>query len=179
LGLIHLALGFLLGAINAWHHSKKHAIGKLAWIGLEIGGFLLVTSSMFGLFPESTGTIGGGIFAVSLVLMVWGEGMMGAVELPGVLGNALSYARIAAVGLAGVVLAELINETLIPDPAQGILLALVLLPILILLHILNTGLAMVEGIVQGGRLNLVEFYSKFFHGGGKAFAPFSVSKYKE
>jgi len=34
---------------------------------------------------------------------------------------------------------------------------------------------MFECIVQGGRLNLVEFFGKFYHGGGKAFAPFSMN----
>ncbi len=178
LGLMHLAFGFLLGAINEWHHNRKHAYGKLGWIGLELGGFLLVTVYMFSLFPVFWGEFGAAIFIFSLAVILYAEGMLGAVELPGILGNALSYARIAAVGIAGVALAEVINESFIPDPAQG-LLVLLILPLFIMLHTLNTVLAMVESIVQGGRLNLVEFYSKFFHGGGKAFTPFSVRKYKQ
>jgi len=178
LGMVHLSFGFLLGAINEWHHSKRHAYGKLAWIGVIMGGFFLVSHMMFGMFPEAVVPAGAAIFAVSLAVMIWAEGMMGAIELPGVLGNCLSYTRIAAVGIAGVVLAELINDTFVPAPEQG-LMAFVFLPILITLHILNTGLAMVEGILQGGRLNLVEFYSKFFRGGGKAFVPFSVQKYRQ
>lgn len=178
LGLIHLAFGFLLGAINEWHHNRKHAYGKLGWIGLELGGFLLITVYMFSLFPAFWGEFGAAIFIFSLVVILYTEGMIGAVELPGILGNALSYARIAAVGIAGVALAEVINESFIPEPTQG-LMVLLILPLFIVLHTLNTGLAMVESIVQGGRLNLVEFYSKFFHGGGKAFTPFSVQKYKQ
>jgi len=177
LGMLHLAFGFLLGAINAWHHSRKHAYGKLAWIGLEIGGFFLVTIYMLEMFPVEWGAPAAALFFVSLVIIIWAEGMLGAVELPGILGNSLSYARIAAVGIAGVALAEVINESFLPGPEQGLML-LVMLPLFLVLHTLNTGLAMVESIVQGGRLNLVEFYGKFFHGGGKAFVPFSVEKFR-
>ena len=177
LGMIHLAFGFLLGAINAWHHSKKHAYGKLAWIGLEIGGFFLVTIYMLEMFPIEWGAPAAAIFFVSLVIIIWAEGMLGAVELPGILGNSLSYARIAAVGIAGVALAEVINESFMPGPEKGLML-LIILPLFLVLHVLNAGLTMVESIVQGGRLNLVEFYGKFFQGGGKAFMPFSVERFK-
>jgi V/A-type H+-transporting ATPase subunit I len=177
-GMLHLALGFLLGAMNEWHHSRKHAYGKLAWIGLEIGGFFLVTIYILAIFPAAWAAPAAAIFFVSLVIILWAEGMMGAVELPAILGNSLSYARIAAVGIAGVALAEVINESFLPGPEQGLML-LIVLPVFLVLHVLNAGLAMVESIVQGGRLNLVEFYGKFFHGGGKAFAPFSVEKFKQ
>jgi vacuolar-type H+-ATPase subunit I/STV1 len=36
---------------------------------------------------------------------------------------------------------------------------------------------MFESLVQGGRLNIVEFRSKFLHGGGEAFTPFALKKY--
>jgi len=177
LGMIHLAFGFLLGAINAWQHNRKHAYGKLAWIGLEIGGFFLVTVYMLSVFPVGWGAPAAAVFFVSLVIILWAEGLMGAVELPGILGNSLSYARIAAVGIAGVALAEVINESFMPGPEKGMML-LIILPLFLVLHVLNAGLTMVESIVQGGRLNLVEFYGKFFHGGGKAFVPFSVERFK-
>ncbi len=175
LGLVHLAFGYALGAINEWHHNRKHAIGKIFWIVLELGGFLAVSAMMFGLFSPEVGMAGVALAIISIIVIGYTEGMIGIVELPGLLGNALSYARIAAVGLAGVILAELINDAFIPTPEQGIF-ALVVLPLLIILHLLNIGIAMVECIVQGGRLNLIEFYTKFFHGGGKAFAPFSVKE---
>ncbi|MCX6768697.1 MAG: hypothetical protein NTY83_02555, partial [Candidatus Micrarchaeota archaeon] len=135
LGMIHLAFGFLLGAINAWHHSKKHAYGKLAWIGLEIGGFFLVTIYMLSVFPVGWGAPAAALFFVSLVIILWAEGMMGAVELPGILGNSLSYARIAAVGIAGVALAEVINESFMPGPEKGLML-LIILPLFLVLHVL-------------------------------------------
>ncbi len=179
LGMAHLALGFLLGAINEWHHNRKHAIGKLSWIFIELGGFLAVSSMMFGIFPEAIGMAGAGLFVLSVIVMAFTEGPIGLIEIPGLLGNVLSYARIAAVGLVGVLLAELINNSFVPAPEQGIVYAVLMLPLLVLFHVMNIGLAMVECVVQGGRLNLVEFYGKFFQGGGKEFTPFAVTAKNE
>lgn len=176
LGLVQIAFGFFLGALNAWEHDRKHAIAKLSWIFIELGGTLIVCAMFINLLPtEPYLTIGGVIFGLAFIIMVITEGAMGILELPALLGNVLSYARIAAVGLVGLLLAELINETFVPHPEQGIVYALIMLPILIFLHLFNMGLAMFECIVQGGRLNLVEFFGKFYHGGGKAFTPFSMN----
>ncbi len=175
IGLVQIAFGFFLGALNAWEHDKKHAVAKISWIFIELGGALIVCAMFLNLLPaEPFLTIGGVIFGAALIVMLATEGPMGMLELPSLLGNLLSYARIAAVGLVGLLLAELINETFVPHPEQGIVYALIMLPLLILLHLFNMGLAMFECIVQGGRLNLVEFFGKFYHGGGKAFAPFSM-----
>ncbi|MCK4319161.1 hypothetical protein KAW38_01155 [Candidatus Micrarchaeota archaeon] len=176
IGLIHLALGFLLGAINEWHHNRKHAYAKLSWIFFELGAFLTIATYMYNLFPEAVGFAGAIILGVSFILIAVFEGLIGIVEIPSLLGNVLSYARIAAVGLAGVMIAEVINEALFPTGAGGILGVLLVLPLLLFLHFLNILLAMVECIIQGGRLNLVEFYSKFFQGGGRVFVPFKIEK---
>jgi V/A-type H+-transporting ATPase subunit I len=110
---------------------------------------------------------------VGFILVAGTEGLMGIVELPGFVGNLLSYTRIAVIGVVGVILGEIINEFLRPSPTQGFL-ALIVLPIYLGLHAANCAIAMFEALVQGGRLNIVEFRSKFFHGGGVLFAPFAM-----
>ena len=52
--------------------------------------------------------------------------------------------------------------------------ALVLAPVFIIFHVLNCFVAMFESLIQGGRLNIVEFRSKFLQGGGDLFIPFSL-----
>lgn len=168
-GLFQLTLGYILGIINAWNHDRKHAYAKMGWIAVLLGGATMISSFMFNMFPHDIGNIAAGIFGLGSLVVVYLEGLAGLFEIPGIAANTLSYARIAAAGVVGVILAEIINETVLPNPNS-----LILLPIFIMLHLLNAGLAMFESIVQGGRLNLVEFYSKFFQGGGRLFKPFAM-----
>ncbi|PIN82899.1 hypothetical protein COV61_04640, partial [Candidatus Micrarchaeota archaeon CG11_big_fil_rev_8_21_14_0_20_47_5] len=168
-GVLHLSLGLFLGFVNEWGHSKTHAMAKLGWIGILASGLLLVPHLMFSAsllaLPIDEVLAGGIIFAVSLLLVVRADGIMGVFEIPGIAGNALSYARIAAVGIAGVVVAEaIINKLLfegvaLPNRANPFVFFLVC-AVVLLLHIANTFLAMFESLVQGARLNLVEFYGK-------------------
>lgn len=178
-GLIHLGFGFILGALNEWNHSKRHAIAKIAWLGVEIGLTLALLPYLPSMLPQlghidtAISTAGLVMLGVSAVILTATEGVLGIIEIPGLVGNILSYSRIAAIGIVGVVIAELLNEFIVPMPEQG-LLAIVLLPVFFLLHVANCFVAMFESLVQGGRLNIVEFRSKFMHGGGDVFIPFAM-----
>jgi len=174
MGLLHIALGFILGAINHWHHSRKHAIAKIAWLGVEIGGFFAIGGYLLGMFAPAVALDGGVLLALGIAVLAWAEGVPGIIELPGLMGNILSYIRIAAIGVTGVLLANIINKTLLPLPGQG-WAALLFFPIFLLLHIVNIIVAMFEALIQGGRLNIIEFRLKFLSGGGKPFEPFAYS----
>jgi V/A-type H+-transporting ATPase subunit I len=174
IGWLHLAIGFIMGAINEWHHNRKHAYAKIAWIGVEISVVLMLLPYVAGLSMTFL-TAGIALLALCIVALAFTEGFMGVVEIPSLLGNIISYTRIAAMGLVGIVMAELINQFLVPLPADGFL-AIVLLPIFLGLHVLNCFVAMFESLIQGGRLNIVEFRTKFMQGGEELFEPFALKK---
>jgi V/A-type H+-transporting ATPase subunit I len=173
-GILHLTIGFIIGAYNHWGHHRKHSYAKIAWIGVLYGGTLAISSIMFGVFPEMVGFAGIGLLLLSAVGLAIFEGIIGILEIPGLLGNVLSYTRIAAVGIVGVVIAELVNDAFAPLPSKGIVMAIIFFPLFVLLHFANCFVAMFEALIQGGRLNIVEFRSKFLEGGGRAFMPFSM-----
>ena len=91
-----------------------------------------------------------------------------ALELIGALGNILSYLRIAAVGLASAYLAIVANEFAAVGPLWlGIIIAA-------FFHALNLALAGFSPMIQAMRLHYVEFFSKFYAGGGRMFRPFGA-----
>lgn len=176
LGVFTMAMGFLLGYVNASKHGdKKHALAKLGWFGIVIFGTILITTVMFNSFPQEFLLPIGVLLVISLIPIIMVEGIMGIMELPSVVGNVLSFARILAVGLVGVVIASILNDLAFPSLDKGLML-IIFLPLYIFGHLFNAFLAMFEALIQGARLNFVEFYSKFYEGGGQEFAPFKFER---
>lgn len=183
IGMAHLSLGFILGFFNELEHSMAHAVAKLAWIGVMASGSLAIAAFMFNAVPQLWGLGGLGTLAICAFLIFRAEGIAGIIEIPSVGGNVMSYLRIAAVGIVGVVLAELINTFAPKGPAmtlEGILAFIAASLAYAGLHVGHTMLAMFEGLIQGGRLNVVEFFGKFYSGNGARYSPFSyVRKYTQ
>ncbi len=176
-GFLQLLFGFALGVINDWGHHRKHSYAKIGWMGILAGGFFSVSIMFFGAFPKEWLYPFGGLFGIGVLLVLVFEGPMGLFEIPGLAGNVLSYARIAGVGLAGVVPAEfIINKLLLPKPEMGVVTFAIMSVAYVSLHVANAMLGMIESLAQGARLNLVEFYSKFYKGGGRKFSPFRVER---
>lgn len=166
IGAIHINLGLILGFINKyWEHGLKHAIfEKLSWLTLEFSVILLFLGHQI---------IGALIALASIIMLFKGEGIRGLIEVPSLLSNILSYARLFALGLASLKLAEIINELAMPLFQSGNI-ALIALGVLTLLlgHALNIFLGVLGPFIQSLRLHYVEFFTKFFEGGGKEFKPF-------
>ncbi|HHY38333.1 MAG TPA: V-type ATP synthase subunit I, partial [Clostridia bacterium] len=90
----------------------------------------------------------------------------------GYVGDVLSYARLLALGLATGVIAIVVNQiaTLaLQIPIVGIVGMVV---ILAGGHVFNLLVNTLGSFVHSGRLQFVEFFTKFFEGGGQGFRPF-------
>ncbi|MBN1169453.1 hypothetical protein JXA56_00335 [Candidatus Micrarchaeota archaeon] len=173
-GMFHLGVGLILGFISEWNHNRKHAYAKLGWLGLLLG-IVIIALMQIGFLPEGSDTAGIALAVIGIIVVAVTEGAVGVVEIPGFAGNIMSYVRIGVIGVVGVILAEIINDFLRPQPGMGIV-ALLILPIYLVLQVANCVIAMFEALVQGGRLNIFEFRTKFIHGGGKVFDPFMLKK---
>jgi V/A-type H+/Na+-transporting ATPase subunit I len=181
IGMVHIGFGFILGAINEWNHSRKHAYAKIAWLGIEISGVFLVATFFFSAFAQEVGIASAALFAVCAGVLLWAEGISGVFEIPGLSSNIMSYLRIAAVGVGSVIIAEAINELLLPTSADfstigGIIVFVLMALMYALMHFTACALAMFESLVHGARLNVVEFYGKFYKGNGKEFSPFAEKR---
>ena len=129
--------------------------------------------------------IGGALIIVGTLKM---SGGMGAIfwlfEITGLLGDVLSYCRLAGVGLATGYLASAFNmmAKTLPDmiPMAGVAKvvggAILAVVIVVLGHTINLFLSFITGVVHSLRLCFVEFLIKFFEGGGLLYSPFRLVK---
>jgi len=174
LGAVHVVLGQLLGLWQSWSRRRATEL-------LNRFGSLLALAGVFVLAGVAVHRVPGGAWSLSaaaalvvlgLVALIAGRGVlgliMGPLELIGALGNVLSYLRLGAVGLASTYLALVANELALLGPIWlGVFIGL-------FFHTLNLALASFSPMIQALRLHYVEFFSKFYEGGGKPFRPFGA-----
>lgn len=102
----------------------------------------------------------------------FGSGLYGLYNTAsGYLGDILSYARLLALGLCTGVIASVVNQ-LGATPGGG--QWFIFIPIFIIGHTINLGINLIGAYVHTNRLQYVEFFGKFYEGGGNKFDPLSA-----
>ncbi|MCU0630793.1 MAG: V-type ATP synthase subunit I, partial [Methanoregulaceae archaeon] len=168
IGVFHVVLGLVIGVINSiTRKNRKHICEKCGMIGV-IAGLILLLALIGGFLPAALYIPVFVLLGIAVLLVIYGGGTGGAIEIMGTVGNILSYVRLMAIGMASVILAMVANEL---GGAMDVLIVGIL--IAVLLHTLNLMLAMFSPSIHSVRLHVVEFYSKFYHGGGLPYNPFS------
>jgi len=176
IGVVHVNIGLIIGFINEMraHGLSKAIFEKGSWFVLQIGVALLALSS-FNIINLST-MIGYGFILLSIIMLLKGEGIKGIIELPSIFTNILSYARLMAIGLSSVSLALLINESAGELFHKGGFSILIGILLLIVGHVFNIVLGLFGSFLHSLRLHYVEFFSKFFDGGGERYKPFGLKE---
>jgi V/A-type H+-transporting ATPase subunit I len=183
LGAIHLFTGMAVKIYMLFRDGKPfEAIFDVAsWY------LLLVGVVMFGLGGQGAmGKAGLVMTIVGAAMLVLTQGrdkknpimkLVGGVQslygITGYLGDVLSYSRLLALGLATGVIAQVFNTlgNLDPSKRPNPLSILIFLIILAVGTVFNVAINALGAFVHASRLQYVEFFSKFYEGGGEAFRP--------
>ncbi|MGB5286497.1 MAG: V-type ATPase 116kDa subunit family protein [Polyangiales bacterium] len=166
LGLVHIVVGLLVGAVKMFRGDKRRALGKgVAALMVVLIALALMAAS--GMLPERFFTPLVITTLVALPILIIGEGVLAPIEFVSTLGNVLSYARIMAVGTASVMMAVVANRMVgaFGSVVVGILFALVF-------HLINFVLGVFSPTIHVLRLHYVEFFGKFYSPGGAQYRPF-------
>jgi V/A-type H+-transporting ATPase subunit I len=202
IGIIHITLGRVLGMVNHARqdhgdHRIKAVLANAGWI-LVMWGILVMIWSIVQMpyMPDFTTlppvvmnlnatAIVGALMLVIGALFIARDSGLELVELPTIISHTLSYSRLVAVGLSSVAIAMVVNYIaigmLIEPQLENISLVgviFIILGVIVFLggHLMNMVLGILGGSLHSIRLHYVEFFTKFYKGGGRKYSPFGLTR---
>lgn len=190
-GIIHLFFGVGASFVKMWKlNNKVGAFCDCIPVFLTIIGIAPIGANIIksGCFNESVTSVSKWLALAGAVLIVLTSGrdsknIIGKLGLglyglynaaSGWLSDILSYSRLLALGLCTGVIATVINILGTIPESKGAKLGL-LIPVFIFGHIVNMAINLIGTYVHTNRLQYVEFFAKFYEGGGRAFTPLKTN----
>ena len=195
IGLVHVNIAHVLALIRGRREGQKAIIpNKAGLFLLEIGAIPWIMHVILGMnLPLLTDQIYSILLYVAIlgVVLIVASSLMekgaflGSIfwlfDITGILGDVMSYARLAGVGLATYYLAYCFNlmasllSGMVPAGiAHAIIGSLIFVLVLVAGHVLNLALSGITCFVHSLRLCFVEFLFKFYEGGGRSYDPFRL-----
>ena len=187
--VISVIFGFMTILAGLWLSGTKNLRLKdygeaynsgFAWILILLGLLFIILGKLFpalailapiGQWLAILNALG--ILVVSVVTSkkITGliAGLFNLYNISSYVGDLVSFTRLMALGLAGASMGSAFNLIVSLFPPIG--RYTVGIVAFVLLHLVNMSLAFLSGYVHSARLIFVEFFGKFYDGGGKAFTP--------
>ena len=193
IGIVHVNIAHMMALIKAAKEGRKALVAnKIGVLAVQIFGIPYLLHALLRVdLPILTAqmyTIFGFIMAASVVVIIASTIIqsrgVGAIlwlfDITGILGDIMSYARLAGVGLATFYLASSFNmlagvfSDMIPGIFGLIIGVIIAIVVFVFGHSINLVLSGLTGFVHSLRLCFVEFLTKFYEGGGREYSPFKL-----
>lgn len=185
-GMVHILTALFIKFYKVWKSGDRRAavfdVGFWIIILIGISVFAVGMALNIGAI-KNTGISMAGFGAAGIVLtggrdkknpvMRLFSGILGLYDITGLVGDILSYSRLMALGLATGVIASVVNVlgSLGGNTPLGVVMFVL---ISVFGHSLNFAINMLGAYVHTNRLQYVEFYQKFYEGGGRRFRPLKM-----
>ncbi len=181
-GVVHLLIGM---GLSAWRMIKrgevKDAIFDIGfWYLIILGALGMITGLKIFMYIALLGALGVFLTAGRAKKNIFSKITSGLGALYGVTGylsDILSYSRLMALGLSTGVVATVMNTmgSLAGNSVAGWILFVI---VFIIGQTFNLAVSLLGAFIHTVRLEFVEFFGKFYEGGGRKFKPlFNETKY--
>ena len=179
-GALHLFTGMIVNGVRSIQRGRwvDAVCDQFSWI-------LLITGIGVMFLNMTAGIIMAGI-GVLVILTTGGRnkkgfgkvtgGLLALYGIANYLSDLLSYTRIFALALSSGIIAMVMNilAGMMFDISIPVVNVLAGVLVLIFGHTLNIALGMLGAYVHTSRLQYIEFFGKFYEGGGTLFRPLSI-----
>ncbi|MFH1786480.1 MAG: V-type ATP synthase subunit I [archaeon] len=168
IGILHVDTGVFVSLLENLRQKnfRAAAVDNAVWFILQAGILMYYLGMRAGLV----------LMGISVLLLFYGYKVMGIMHITGFMGDILSYARLLALALATGGIAMTVNllaKMVFAVPYVGIALAAV---VLLVGHTFNFIMNALGSFIHSLRLHYVEFFGKFYSGGGSKFSPFRAER---
>ncbi len=196
LGVIHLFAGLFMQLYQLYKAKQYKDIiyDVISWY-LLVGGLIIYMLSiemvcemlvLNFVLPKFIGIVGAVLALMGAILILFTagresrspfkrflKGLYGLYGITGYLSDILSYSRLLALGLATGVIAQVFNK-MGAMGGTGVLGVILFTLVFIIGHAMNIAINILGAYVHTNRLQFVEFFGKFYEGGGRKFSPFFI-----
>jgi V/A-type H+-transporting ATPase subunit I len=177
IGVFHILIGAVLGVINNYLNNRiRDMIGDQVSVFLLIAGTGIIVGTGQYQFV-GYGMIGYIVVLAGLTALLLGKGVMGLLEITKIVSNIISYVRILALNMASTWMGRifvLLGSMLVKIPFFGLVATIALL---LFSQIFLVFISAFSTFAHAMRLHYVEFFGRFFMGGGVKFSPIEHKKY--
>lgn len=195
IGIIHLFTGLGMKLYQCIRDKNwKDAVYDVVFWYMLVGGAIiyLMSTEMFISMAQLKFTIPMSVANIAAIIAVIGavgiaftggrssknpakrlaKGLYSLYDITSYLSDILSYSRLLALGLATGVIASVFNMicSMMGTSVIGIIGFII---VFVIGHAVNIGINVLGAYVHTNRLQFVEFFGKFYEGGGRKYAPFS------